>query len=259
MISAFRNWGGSDIRRSADAAALLVDDFEYCGIGYMAAYRYKNTITVSHKSCALGYFTFGHELGHNMGTTHDKDHGTNKYFTYGFGKHIGPKYLGGGRGWRTIMAYNAAGYGQKTNYYSNPNVQFMGHDTGSAEEDSSRVIRENRFVMAAVGDESEACAISTSAPPTTTEAPTSTSSTTNDECKDDTWMKGQNLGKAQIAKDGYECQQRCLNTDGCNWFSYYMPQYKKQKIAGKCFLKKNQKKMKKRKDVFSGSKTCYTA
>ena len=56
----------------------------------------------------------------------------------------------------------------------------MGHETGSAEEDSSRVIRENRFVMAAVGDESEACAI---APPTTvatTEAPTSTSSTTND-------------------------------------------------------------------------------
>ena len=89
------------------------------------------------------------------------------------GKHIGPKYLGGGRGWRTIMAYSAAGYGQKTNYYSNPDVQFLGYDTGSAEEDSARVITENRFVFAALGDEDEGCAapVTTAAPALSTEVP----------------------------------------------------------------------------------------
>ena len=85
MIYAFWDWGGSNIRRSADAAALLVQSFDVCGMGFMAAFRYGNTITVSQKSCALGYFTFGHELGHNFGTTHDKDNGNNYLFSYGYG------------------------------------------------------------------------------------------------------------------------------------------------------------------------------
>merc|ERR1711981_7184 len=276
MIYAFEDWGGNNIRRSADAAALLVADFDVCGIGFMAGYRYGQTITVSKKSCALGYFTFGHELGHNFGTTHDKDNGNNNFFPYGFGKHIGPQYLGGGRGWRTIMAYYAPGYGVKANYYSNPDVQFMGHDTGSADEDSARVITENRFVMAALGDESETCtaptteapAPTTEAPAPTTEAPVPTTwaptaapttATMNNECKDGTMVKGQNLEKAKVAEDWFECQQRCLSTDGCNWFSYFTSEFRGKKKRGKCFLKKNMKKIKKRKGVFSGPKTCYTS
>merc|ERR1711981_47743 len=286
MIYKFQDWGGSNIRRSADAAALLVADFNVCGIGFMAAYRYQSTITVSQKSCALRYYTFGHELGHNFGTTHDKINGQNSRFSYGYGKHIGPKYLGGGRGWRTIMAYNEPGYGQKTNYYSNPDVQFLGHDTGSADEDSARVITENRFVFAAIGDESETCAAPTPAPttqapapttdapaptteapaPTTeapapsTEAPTAipTSAYMNNECKDGTEVRGRNLEKPKRAADWYECQQRCLSKDGCNWFSYYTKQFKKKGKRGKCFLKKNMKKIKKKKGAFSGPKTCYT-
>merc|ERR550519_1473594 len=210
MIDAFRKWGGTNIRRSADTAALLVADFNVCGKGTLAGYRsaltaattglsWGNTVHVAQKKCALGYFTFGHEVGHNIGAHHDIDNANNNYFTYGYGKHIGPQYLGGGRGWRTIMAYSAAGYGQKANYYSNPDVQFMGHDTGSADEDNAKVITVNRFVMEAIGVESEKCTAATSAPAPTTEAPTAaptTSATTNIECKSGRMVVGQNVGKA---------------------------------------------------------------
>ena len=41
MLSTFANYKGSDdaLRGSADAAALILLDFEYCGIGYVDTWR----------------------------------------------------------------------------------------------------------------------------------------------------------------------------------------------------------------------------
>ena len=59
------------LRNTADAAALLALDLPYCGVAYMATYARGNTVSVTKKSCALGYYSFGHEIGHNFGAGHN--------------------------------------------------------------------------------------------------------------------------------------------------------------------------------------------
>ena len=75
MLSAFKSMKGtvSALRNTADSTALLVGDFSSCGIAYLGTYDNGNTVSVTAKSCALGYYSFGHELGHNFGATHDPD------------------------------------------------------------------------------------------------------------------------------------------------------------------------------------------
>ena len=41
---------------------LLVADFESCGIAYLNTLGNGYTLSVAKKSCALGYYSFGHEV-----------------------------------------------------------------------------------------------------------------------------------------------------------------------------------------------------
>ena len=65
FITTFRTMKGSTsaLRNTADAAALLAQDFNSCGVAYLATYISGLTISIATKSCALGYFSFGHEIG----------------------------------------------------------------------------------------------------------------------------------------------------------------------------------------------------
>ena len=65
FISTFANMKGSAsaLRNTADAAALLAKDFNSCGVAYLATYASGSTVSIATKSCALGYYSFGHELG----------------------------------------------------------------------------------------------------------------------------------------------------------------------------------------------------
>ena len=45
----------------------------------------KYTFSVTKKSCAVGYYSFGHEVGHNIGLMHNPATGANKYYPYGTG------------------------------------------------------------------------------------------------------------------------------------------------------------------------------
>ena len=65
FLSTFANMKGSAsaLRNTADAAALLALSFNSCGVAFMATYTNGNTVSIAKKSCALGYFSFGHELG----------------------------------------------------------------------------------------------------------------------------------------------------------------------------------------------------
>ncbi|KAL3815841.1 hypothetical protein ACHAXA_007483 [Cyclostephanos tholiformis] len=49
----------------ADIVALIIDDAQYCGIGYLGpSINYMFSVTAW--NCATGYYSFGHEIGHNF-------------------------------------------------------------------------------------------------------------------------------------------------------------------------------------------------
>ena len=49
----------------ADVVALIIDDAQYCGIGYLGpSINYMFSVTAW--NCATGYYSFGHEIGHNF-------------------------------------------------------------------------------------------------------------------------------------------------------------------------------------------------
>jgi len=158
MLHMFRDYMDSydQLRVSADAAQLLATKFSSstCGSGFTYTAANGHTLTVVKKSCSFGYHSSGHEVGHNFGCQHDKDHGDNKWYEYGYGWYIGPP----GFGFRTCMAYSASGYSTRLNRFSNPALFYQDELTGDFEEaDNARVIRENRFLMAAIGNETEEC------------------------------------------------------------------------------------------------------
>ena len=110
------------------------------------------------KSCALGYYTFGHELGHNFGCHHDPDSDTNTDFSYGHGHLIEQGVAS--KGYRTVLAYSSSNHETRVNYYSNPAVIFSETQTAtgvSGLSNNARVITENRFAFASLGDESAVC------------------------------------------------------------------------------------------------------
>ena len=41
-------------------------------------------VSVAKKSCALGYYSFGHEIGHNFGAYHNPGSPTNPKYSYGY-------------------------------------------------------------------------------------------------------------------------------------------------------------------------------
>jgi len=175
MINQFSQYKPIDeLRNSADAATLLVKKFDSCGVAKPATFKTGNTVSVTMKSCAVGRFSFGHEIGHNFGCDHDAGNGPNPYYSYGLGKHICMKVDGYWcTGVRTIMAYYAHGYRTRVNYWSNPDVKYQGVASGTSGENNARVLREHRFAFAAIGDESNACG-------STTPTPTPTTPTTGD-------------------------------------------------------------------------------
>ena len=49
----------------ADIVALLIDDPQFCGMAYMGP-SINSMFSVTSWSCATGYYSFGHEIGHNL-------------------------------------------------------------------------------------------------------------------------------------------------------------------------------------------------
>jgi len=123
----------------ADEMVLLVSDPVYCGLGYLmttpsvgfASFAF----SVVAQGCTTGYYSFAHEMGHNMGAHHDRySAGASQVaFPYAYGFWINNPATGH-FDWRTIMAYNVPisyGYNAtRVNYWSNPNINYNGEPTG---------------------------------------------------------------------------------------------------------------------------------
>lgn len=103
-----------------------------CGVAWLMpalSSSYAATaFSVTAYPCISPNYTFGHELGHNMGSLHaPEDGGSGALYPYSYGyKHPGNVF-------RTVMAYNCPGSGcPRVLYFSNPSVMYSGLPTGTA-------------------------------------------------------------------------------------------------------------------------------
>jgi peptidyl-Asp metalloendopeptidase len=126
-----RNDAATSISRNnanADLVAMISNSSDNCGIGYLMGALSGNQnsgFTVTSRTCAVGNLSFAHELGHNMGSTHNPENGSNPTFNYGFGHYYDGNY-------RTVMSYTnqcPAGCTRRA-YFSNPEVLFNNLPTG---------------------------------------------------------------------------------------------------------------------------------
>ena len=136
----------------ADLVALIIDDPQYCGIAWLGP-REDLMYSVTAWNCATGYFSFGHEIGHNLGLNHDR--GTsgacgNSNYNYG--------YRDPSADFRSILAYscnsgqcdnNQGGGCTRVQRFSNPNSLYNGKPIGTATEDNARKINDVKATVAA--------------------------------------------------------------------------------------------------------------
>ncbi|MBI2870667.1 MAG: choice-of-anchor D domain-containing protein [Candidatus Omnitrophica bacterium] len=126
----------------ADLVSLILNSGDYCGTGYLPK-------SLSTGNSSLGFsvvlrnctdYTFAHELGHNMGSHHDRANaGGTPLFPYAYGWRF---YGNSGTLFRTVMAYSP---GRRIPYFSNPNLLYDGTPTGVPDsEDNARSL--NQFV-----------------------------------------------------------------------------------------------------------------
>ncbi len=113
----------------ADEVVLLINNTQYCGLAWLMttpspAFE-SNAYAVVHYGCATGYYSFAHELGHNMGSQHDRANASGGgSYPYSFG------YQDPATTFRTIMAYDCVGGCPRIQNFSNPAVLYNGLPTG---------------------------------------------------------------------------------------------------------------------------------
>lgn len=119
---------GARTAANADMVALVVNQPEYCGYGYINS-GYTTAFSVVHYSCATGYYSFGHELGHNFALRHNVEVDDRTVpFSDGHG------YQSIAQDARTVMSYNCENNCTRYPLYSNPEINFT---TGEAAGDLS--------------------------------------------------------------------------------------------------------------------------
>ena len=133
----------------ADLVDLLVEDGEYCGIGWVMSSVSPlfagNGFSVTTRSCAVGNLSFAHELGHNMGSQHDPANGSIlTSFPFSYGHFVSGVF-------RTVMSYNTHCLSNcpRVARFSNPNLTYAGHPAGVANaRDNHRTINATDAVVA---------------------------------------------------------------------------------------------------------------
>lgn len=133
----------------ADLVNLIDNQAGYCGLAYrmtrMSSSFASSAFSVVNHSCATGYYSFGHELGHNQGLHHDPAAaaGSTSVFpyAYGFQEAFGE--------FRTVMAYNCPGGCARVNHFSNPGIMLNGTPTGIPDyTDNARALENTAATVA---------------------------------------------------------------------------------------------------------------
>jgi Metallo-peptidase family M12B Reprolysin-like/Bacterial Ig domain len=122
-----------------------------------------NAFSVTAYPCISPNYTFGHELGHNMGSNHAPSDpvASPPLYAYSFGyKH--PSNL-----FRTVMAYDCPVSCPRVLYFSNPSVNYSGAPTGTAAQNHNALSINN--ARSTVANWRQQAALNT--PPTVTTPP----------------------------------------------------------------------------------------
>ncbi len=130
---------------TADVVVFMVDGGSYCGLANAIGATSSTAFAVVKRSCAVGNYSFGHEIGHLQGARHDPANDpTNTPLPYAHG------YADPAGGYRTIMAYPCpSGACPRLNYWSNPSILFNGKALGNTtRSDNARVLNGSRSTIA---------------------------------------------------------------------------------------------------------------
>jgi peptidyl-Asp metalloendopeptidase len=131
--------------QAADVAVLIINNPQYCGLASGIGSTAATAFATVHYSCATGYYSFAHEIGHLQSARHDPaaDPTTTPY-AYGHG-YRSPTSL-----WRTIMAYDCTSGCPRINYWSNPYLTLNGQAMGTtATSNNALVLNNTRATIAA--------------------------------------------------------------------------------------------------------------
>jgi len=139
-------------RFGADLVATIIDDPNYCGLAWVGPQKSKGFSVISW-SCATGYFSFGHEISHNMGCNHDRG-AKNKCngggYAYG--------YRDPDAEFRSILAYscrkdqcdgNKGGDCTRVQRFSNTKELYNGKSIGNEASNNARQINDVKATIAA--------------------------------------------------------------------------------------------------------------
>ncbi|MEO5894994.1 MAG: reprolysin-like metallopeptidase [Vicinamibacterales bacterium] len=144
----------------ADIVTLLGSGYAsagYCGIGYLmssvSTSFASSAFNVVDQSCAGGYLSYAHEVGHNQGLHHDPANASGEpaySYAYGFQEPSGA--------FRTVMSYGGA---TRVQQFSNPNVFYSGLPTGTATQNNAAALNQTAATVAsfrsAVGGTTTTC------------------------------------------------------------------------------------------------------
>lgn len=134
----------------ADMVSWFVESESSCGIAYVPTGNLSLdagwAFSVVASQCATGYYSTAHELGHNMGSNHDRANaGSSVAYPYSYG------YQDPSNTFRTVMAYNCPNGGcTRQRFFSNPEKTFDGKPTGihyqaADSADNARSINQTRI------------------------------------------------------------------------------------------------------------------
>ncbi|HLA62884.1 MAG TPA: M12 family metallo-peptidase [Rhodothermales bacterium] len=130
----------------ADVVSLIGVYSDNCGLGYLNSSA-ASAFSVVQYTCATGYYSFGHEIGHNFGAHHDTAIANNTTYPYGHG------WVSLEGDWRTVMAYNntacPGGSCTRIPHWSDSSILYNGLPTGDVPtRDNARVLDQRAAAMA---------------------------------------------------------------------------------------------------------------
>jgi Metallo-peptidase family M12B Reprolysin-like len=141
----------------ADVVHMIAGAPTSCGIAWSGEPKVASMFSISQYSCSTGYYSFGHEIGHNFDLQHDRasENVCNMNSTFNYG------YKNPNAEFRTILSYDCK-IGQCDNMpkngcdrilrfsNSNPSYTFNGQPIGDSTMDNARQFNSKRSFVASM-------------------------------------------------------------------------------------------------------------